>query len=504
MRLEWEDTLQNLFGAFIFGGMDLTSPDLATKREIARQCLSLFRGKFVHNIFEDEYAVYYEIINNRKIGIFTAAELDLILDENKDIILNSTQVDFDSILSTVSGLKEKASEIDKFVVFKDLVIEKFKLLSNKLVSLEEFKSACEVYKMLYKKEMMTEIINNMSIINMGSKTIRDMSGRSKRYDGTEGAEKYYMEAKKIIDSLDEVDRKTSVVLDEAWLAEELASEKEDDKLKLFPFGLSEIDAAIKYFRRTQILGILGPPKGGKTKTATWLAARAASLGFNVCIWPIEGHHSEWQASLTANLIKMDNNISIAGDAILTKTYDNQLKQYVVAAKTKIALDCKRGKISFMTGPCYLEDFTDDLMEHYENENAFDVLILDSLTLVQSRRGIGKVERISTAYENLKIFISSQLPIPAFAILPAQLKQEVVDDLRGNPDGDLDVTSGGEAAATIRTPDHVIGVFSSKEERSAGLQKIYSVASRHNSTFDNFYARCDYGCCWYESDDSLNG
>lgn len=504
MRIEWTDTLQTIFAAVIYGGMDLNSPDLQIKRDTHKQCLPLFRGKFIFNIFEDEYAIFYEVLNNFKVGVFTETSLESVLDNNKDIILNSSQVDFDSILSTIDGLKEKAAEIDKYVVFKGLIIERFKQLSNIVVSLEEFKSACEVYKMLYKKEKMTEIINNMSIINQSGKTIRDMQGRAKRYDGVDGADKYYDEAMKVIESLDETDRKQSIVVDADWLAEDLEDEKSDDKLKLFSFGLPEIDNCIKYFRRTQILGVLGPPKGGKTKTARWLTAKALSEGLNVCVWPIEGHYSEWINDIVANLVKIDSGISITGDSILTKTYDKQFKQYVIHAKTKLAMAIDRGKLSFMDGACYLEDFLDDLMQHYENENAFDVLVLDSLTLVQSRRGINKVERISTAYENIKIFLSSMLPTPAFGILTAQLKQEVVNDMRGNPDAEMDVTSGGEAAATIRTPDYVIGVFSSKEERNAGLQKIYSVASRHNASFNNFTCRLDYGCCYYESDENLNG
>ena len=55
---------------------------------------------------------------------------------------------------------------------------------------------------------------------------------------------------------------------------------------------------------------------------------------------------------------------------------------------------------------------------------------------------------------------------------------------------------GESAETIRTPDEVIGLFSSKEERAAGYMKIYSVASRHSGTFSDFNIRTSLKCCYF--------
>lgn len=502
-RLEYEDTLDSIFSAVMIGGMDVNSPDLGSKRESFKMCLPLFRGKYVYNIFNDEYAVLYEIITKMKIGVFTEKQLGVILDQNKDVILDSTVIDFDSMLSTIDGLKEKASDIDKFSVFKAMTIDKFNQLSNEVVSVEEFKSACEIYKMVYKKETMTDIINNMSIINISGKKIKDMQGRTKSYEGVEGAHKYYNDAKKVLDSLDEVSRKTSTVVDEKWLEEELAEEEEGDKLKLVKFGLNEIDNALKYLRRTQILGILGPAKGGKTRTAAYLASKMLMEGLNVCIWPIEGHRSEWDAMILSNIIRVESGISVPSSDIITKNYSEEIKQIVVAAKVKLAMGEGRGRLSYINGTAYLETYQDDLLNHYENENVFDGIFIDSLTLIQSTRNVGKVERISTAYEGFKIFITDTLPIPALGVLTAQLKQSVVDELRNNPNDTIDVTAGGEAAATIRTPDNVIGVFSSKEERDAGLMKMYSVASRHNESFDDHYVRCELGSCYYEDGDDLN-
>jgi hypothetical protein len=118
----------------------------------------------------------------------------------------------------------------------------------------------------------------------------------------------------------------------------------------------------------------------------------------------------------------------------------------------------------------------------------------------SKKGKGKVERISEAYMETKNFLANRLKRPALGIMPAQLKQDVVDFLRRNPEETIDVTSGGESAETVRTPDEVIGLFSSKEERDNNIMKIYSVASRHNGSFQDFQCRCYLESCFFLSQD----
>ena len=77
-------------------------------------------------------------------------------------------------------------------------------------------------------------------------------------------------------------------------------------------------------------------------------------------------------------------------------------------------------------------------------------------------------------------------------------------LRRNPDETIDITAGAETAETIRTPDEIWGLFSTKEERDNNMMKIYSIASRHNGSFPDFVARCYLECCFFTSqDDDIN-
>lgn len=507
MNIEWCETLDTIFAGVLIGGMDYNSDEIVEKRKVFKMCVPLFKGKFKRNIFEEVYAIFYVIINDMNMPVFTQNQLELILDNNQDMIVNSSVIDFNTLLGTIDGLSERASDIDKYLLFKDLVIDKYNELSCKYVTLDEFKSSCSLFIDLYRKQATLDMVSNMAIILTEGKKIKDFKGRSHNYVGIEGAQQYYQEMMNAIDELKESENKSSIIVDEHWLEKELMKTTTDDELRLMDFGIKEIDDAIKYIRRTHMIGILGPPKGGKTRTSAYLASRALAMGYNVCVWPLEGHETEWEGMIIANIVKLitggSNGVEIGSSDIVTNTYDPAYKQLVITAKTQLAIGSGRGRLSFIKGTANVEDFLDVLLYHYENENPYDVLIIDSMVHMMSTKGMAKAERISEGYEKLKNFISFGLPQPCAAILPAQLKQDVVDWLRKNPNETIDVTAGGESAATIRSPDHVIGVFASKQERNSGLQKFYSVASRHNGTFEDFYARCALGCCYYESDPSLN-
>jgi len=321
---------------------------------------------------------------------------------------------------------------------------------------------------------------------------------------------------RIIKSLSEESQTRSCVIDDSWLEEEMKKEGKTDKDSLFTVGIKEIDDVMGELRRSNLVTILGPPKGGKTRFSAYLAERALEKGYNVTIWPVEGTRYEWESMLTASLLasmsytatkngQREGMLRISSKDILLRRYANRkdLKAEILSAKTILACSgdnaINRGKLSFIEGTAYAEDMFDILKAHYDNENKFDVLIIDQLVNVQSHNGRGKVETISRAYMECKNFLTNVLPVPALGIMPAQLKQEVVNDLRSGKTEIIDVTAGGESAETIRSCDEAIGLFSDASERRSNIMKFYSVASRHNENFPTFQARCYLECCYFMSE-----
>ena len=497
-------SLDQIFGGVLIGAIEKTNPNAqkiiaATKINRAR-----FRDCFPTNIFQDEYAIFYDIMINLNAKVFDINQLESIIDTNRDLVLDSPHVNIEKYSSTQSGTQ--ATEDEKIEAIKINLKEQFILLSNMYVSEDEFNSSCSIFIDWFQKQYMLQTAQSMARImsNQGYEE-RKPGKRTKKYSGFADCKAFYNENIKILSELDTTDRVRSVVVNEDWLEDELQDEGKVDEEALMPIGLTEIDSTMGELRRGNMLGILGPPKGGKTRFTNFVVSQALHRGLNVCIWSLEGTTDEWIATQLAAMIKREHNISFNSKDILQKKYINNTneKEAVQRAKIKMATDEKIGRLSFIESAAYVETFLDVLETHYENENPFDVLVIDQLIDILSLNGKTKTERISQAYQELKIFISKRMKKPVLAIIPAQLKQDVVDFLRKNPGETIDVTAGGESAETIRTPDEVIGLFSSKEERAANTMHIYSVASRHSGNFQDFLVKTDLRCCHFESDPNLN-
>lgn len=512
-----QSSLDNIFAAIITGGLNKESEEdikiYNEKLKVNKVCLPRFIANFPYNIFRDNNAIFYDIIVNMQVKSFTKDQLISVINNNRDLILDSPYINKANYTVTVDG--NIASDDDVVNAITADLIDTFNTLSRITVSEDEFTSSCNIYIDWYKDELARNMALGMTAIMSDTGYDAKLPGkRARHYSGLDDMLSFYNENLKIIRSLSSDNRITSFVVDDKWLNNEIEKEKKNDTNSLFDTGIEEIDNVQGKLRRGNILGIMGPPKGGKTRFTCYLAARAAfEFGLNVCIWPLEGTSDEWLSMLEAcyiagasykNSQKTGSKeiVRISSKDIIERKYTNAptIRQYVIGAKTVMAGSANNncGKISFIEGTAYVEDFLDVIESHWENENQFDVLIIDQLINVMSRTGKGKVERISEAYMNIKDLLANRLKIPAIGLMPAQLKQDIVDYLRKNPEETIDVTAGGESAETIRTPDYTIGLFSSKEERDNNIMKIYSVASRHSATFQDFQCKCYLECCYFRS------
>lgn len=509
-----EQSLNTIFAAILTGGIDKSNPnnlDLLSRKElVAKICRARFIADFPFNIFYNSYAIMYEIIVNLQVQVFTEEQLISIIDTNRDLILDSPYINKADYANINGNTVASDDDIVNAVTFT--IIDLLRELSNRYVNEEEFKSSCITYITWYKNAFAEFTALNMSAImsDVGFEC-RKPGKRVRTYHGLEDMSEYYNENMRIIKSLSNESRINSYTLNSKWLESELQSEHKQDANSMFTIGIPEIDNTMGELRRGNMLGIMGPPKGGKTRFANYLVQRALRLGYNVCVWPLEGSTAEWESMQIASYLaqtsysmvksgKKDSMLRINSKDILQKKYLSYpaLRKEVAAAKVAMATNPRYGRLSFIEGTAYIEDMIDVLQAHYDNENPFDVLVIDQLLNVMSHRNKSKVERISEAYMITKNFIEKGLKIPALGIMPSQLKQETVNFLRRNPDETIDVTSGAESAETIRTPDEIIGLFSSKEERDNNIMNIYSVASRHSNSFQDFQSKCYLGSCFFTS------
>lgn len=499
-----EECIDKIFAGVLIGSIRKDNVQKVEIIKISKINMARFNGFFPSNIFKDEYAIFYEILTRFNAKTFSAAQLEDIIDTNRDLVLDSPYVDISKYSMLNDG--RQATEDELILAFTTTLKEKLEELSNRYIDEVEFSSCCSIFINWYKSEYLREVSTNMAAM-MGDigVEIRKPGRRRTKYQGYDDTIRYYNESMKVIRELSEESRIRTTLINSEWLNKELEETDMKDNDSLLKLDIQEIDESIGELRRGNMLGILGPPKGGKTRFANYIVQNALSKGLNVAVWPLEGSQEEWMSCQVACRIAMvtmkdgsiEQAIKLDSKKILQNKYkEPDIKKEIASAKTFIATSQQCGRLSFINGAAYVEDFLDVLETHYNNENPFDVLVIDSLVNILSKTGKSKVESISMAYMALKSFIENGLRRKVLAVVPAQLKQTVVDFLRKNSEDTIDVTAGGESAETIRTPDEVIGLFSSKDERAAGLMRMYHVASRHSENFQDFIARCYLGCCMF--------
>ncbi|MBR1455160.1 MAG: hypothetical protein IJ593_11065 [Lachnospiraceae bacterium] len=495
------DSLEKIFAGITIGELDTNNPLASDIVKAAKENYARMQANFPSNIFQDEYAILYDIMVGHKQPVTNANQISAIIDNNRDLVLDSPFVD----LSRVSQLRNGNATTDdeKVEIFKQSITDTLKRLSNMYVTPDDFNSACIIF-IDYFRNKYTEITGHNIVRIMSDEGYTESRPGKRRvsYKGAEDAKVYWNERMKLLDELSETKKIRSVVIDNDWLIEEQKKENMPDENALMTVGIKKIDETVGDLRRSNMLGILGPPKGGKTRFTNFLVQRALQLGLNVCVWPLEGTKEEWISMQLAAFIARNHKVEIDSKSILQRKYASpQEESLVKTARFEIVAKEGYGRLSFIEGAAYCEDFISVIDTHYQTVNPFDVIVIDSPVNILSRTGRQKTDRISSAYMELKAYISNRMKRPALAILPAQLKQDVVDNLRAHPNETIDVTAGSESSETIRSPDTVLGLFSSKEERASGFMKIYSVASRHSGSFDDFQIRTSLKCCYFYDTDN---
>lgn len=509
-RGEMKKELRIIFSAVLIGGLDTKDEYAREKAKLYSACKWKFLEYFPINIFQDCYAFFYSLIVDTKQWAFNESDISNAVKRNGDLILNSPYINIDKfIYGGDENVVDSQTNEAKLYAFEKEAIELFQELNADYslveADIDRFDAACRSYLDAYINVLRADVPHGMSRIMSEGLRVKLPNKRSRLYKGYEDACEWFREQDSIISKLVTGGKVHEHTVADAQELEEILENDtaENDDEVTIGTGLEEIDEVVGGIRRSNMIGILGPPKGGKTRFTTHLVAQYLANGYNVVVWPLEGTESEWKSCLESNIILNDSNIYIDSKSVLFRKYDPSAQQAVNAARVKLRIGKGRGKLSFINKEAFCEDFIEVLKEHYERYNKFDVIVIDSLVLISSRRGLPKTDRISQAYEKLKVFISNGIDKKFVAIIPAQLKQDTVNWLRSHPNDTIDVTAGGESAATIRSPDYVWGLFSSKEERNNNMMKIYDVASRHNGNFGDFYARCRLGACHFWSEPDLN-
>lgn len=496
------DSLDLIFSGVLFGGIEKDNPKLLEKQRSIRSRLNRFSRAFKYNVFHDEYAVFFSIIESNNIKLFTESQLKEILDNNTAMITESDIIDLDSLFGGVQKMDLAKDEMVE--IFKQYVIKRFREMSNQFVEEEAFESAIEVYRQSYYNLLYFDTIQKIALImSEGGVFLKDLGKRGRNYQGTQDAQDFYLKKMKILDTLMKEDDSGDLVIDSKWYAQRSAKSSDEEE-SMVGTGLKEIDDVFSTFNRGHMYTILGPTKGGKTTITAYFVTILLLNGYNVAVWPIEGSPEEWTSMVTASMCFLLENIPVSRTRIFKKSFESEAeRQLVQSMELRLASDKRMGTLSFIKGTCYVEELKEKLHYHYKNENKFDCIVVDQLIKVLSLTGKPKVDRIGEGYTIMENFCKNECESRPLALLPSQLKPKVVEAMRKDPTIDIQDTDGAESSEVIRAIDAAIGLFSTDQEKDAGIMKIHCVAARHTAKFRPFRCRCDLGSVAFWSDASLD-
>ena len=494
-KYESTDTDQlNILFAGVLRREDITDPILKKEHtdNIAR-----FKSIFSSNVFQDEYAVLYELIVRSRMTTGKWDLMESVIDENREIIMYAPQIYMGSFKSdyTVSDIYSAFLSATQRI-FEDVCDTPF-------TGTEGFNTVCNGFIETFEKKYLRSVLKWMSmILSSPEPYFCYRGGRRKEFIGYSGAMDFLTMEKERLESLRSAQRARQFVLDENWLwgqidpKEKAAHDMRTEKL--FSFGMPEIDAVWAGFRRSHFIGIMGPPKGGKTSLSAFAVYRAWQAGKKVAVWAMEGSAQEsWIHKLMSAYIYDYHGLEISPstirDGLSTLTKDER----TLIEEARFSL-VKNNSISFIEETGYAEDFLDVIEGHYKVYNKFDVLVVDSLLNLQTRTGRRKTEYLSSAYIALKDWVAHRLDIAPCCIVTAQIKQEAIKTARGQVEPEFDETSGGETAETIRTPDEVIAIFGTKAQYAIGRTSLHHVASRNSKKFETFDVDANFGVGFFKS------
>lgn len=470
----------------IFSGV-LNSSDIS-HRERRQKLVSLFNDE---TVFKNEYYILYKIIKDNNPNIKLSDEFILrYMSFNRANILNSGCVDIGGYGSD-----------DAYAEFANVTVQVYKEMQGIEISDQDFETALEEFRMIYITDKTLNVLEQASVILTDGKRV----GRQK-YVGYAGAKSYITQQFSQIDNVvEKANRKGTII----YGVNENEEQEEVEPAKLITtFGVEKLDEAIGGLYEGDMLSLLAPAKGGKSRFATWILHHAVvTHKCNIVMWSLENGVKGWEALLRArhfehlynsNITDIGSKNLIDDDMIKKNKMSDKIKEMEKASWIDLKYNENYGKIANMDEEFDLDTFIEKLDSTVNAVNA-KLVCIDYLQLISGDRYGSKNERIATAYQKTLRYLKSK---GIAGIFPGQFKQSVVTDLSKKDDiANVEMRdSGGETYEVIKTPDINLSLYGTMEDIKDGYLKCISIPSRTVAPFEPFDMIVDFGTSTFRSID----
>lgn len=442
-------------------------------------------------MFKDEYHVFF-IITKDCIHVNPTKDfIKLYLATNKALFLKNNSIDLSRF---------RISELDPYVEFVNSCIALFEECSKTQTTDEEFYRNMEMYKMSYVNMQSISILEESALILSEGvqKSGRSLTGYD---DMRTNLKNQFL---KIDNVMNKSDRKGLITY--GFNDDE---EEQNSALKLIStFGIEELDEALGGIYEGDMVSILAPAKGGKSRFTTYVLHNAiVNHGANVVMWSIENGYKGWETLIRArhfnyyynrNITDATQKRFIDNDMIRKGTLSPEMQSLELASWTDLKCNTSYGRFASIDEDFNVDTFL-EVLDNAVNATGATLVCIDYLQLVTGNGRMAKNEMIGEVYKKVLQYLKRK---KIGGLFPAQLKQTVVGDLQKTDNADLINKelrdSAGESYEVIKTPDVNLALYGTVSDIRNGTMKILSIPSRNSATFEPIDMYVDAGSCTFSS------
>ena len=442
-------------------------------------------------VFEDEFYVFAVLVKTYPKLSLSKTFLNSFLISNRASLETSSNISLQRFKLT--------SDEDPFVEF----VQSCGVLHDELQKVTftnpEFMESLEMYKMHYIQE------KSIGLLEEGAHIISEgIKERGKTRVGYEDMRVHLNNGFRVLDELTDKKERKGVITYGINDMDDADREKEAVKL-ITPYGIKSLDDHIGGIWEGEMVSLLAPAKGGKSRMATFILHNAVIHGTNILMWSIENGYKGWEALIRARHFDYFYNQK-ASDSTQRRWVDDDMirkgslgaeeKDMELASWTDLKSNHTYGKITSLDEDFNIDTFL-EVIDNAVKMNDIKLICIDYLQLVQGSGRASKQERVAEAYQKTLQYLKAN---KIGGVFPGQLKQTATGSLSKMDAADIVNTelrdAAGESYEVIKTPDVNLALYANVEELKQGKMRILSIPSRNHKQFDPIELNCSLGSCTF--------
>ncbi len=444
-------------------------------------------------VFEDEYSVFAILVKDFPKLKLSKNFVENFLRTNRPILEKSNNINIQKFKIN--------SDDDPFAEF----VTSCKALHDELqkmpVNNSDFMEALEMYKMNYVNEY------SLTVLEQSAQILVDgIKHAGKTKVGYDDMRTHLKSGFKTLDELMEKKERKGVITYGINDMDDAEREKESVKL-ISPYGIEELDKHTGGIWEGEMISLLAPAKGGKSRMSTFILHNAVVHGTNILMWSIENGYKGWEALIrarhfeyfyTQTITDTKQHFGVNDDQIRKGSLAPNVKEIELASWTDLKSNHTYGKITSLDEDFDIDTFI-EVIDNAVKMNDIKLICVDYLQLVQGSGRASKQERVAEAYQKMLQYLKAN---KIAGIFPGQLKQTATGSLSKMDAADIVNTelrdAAGESYEVIKTPDVNLALYANVEELKQGRMRILSIPSRNHKQFDPIELNCDLGSCTFTS------